>query len=140
MLKKHDVCAVVLGIWAAVVLWLTVLGREVQFSSIKIKPPLESLLSVWKEIQTTGIRGNFFGNVLLFVPFGILFPTICVQRKGISAILAAGVFSILIEIMQLFSRRGCFDLDDVILNIAGAAFGYLLSIYAERYVNKNRPV
>ena len=34
--------------------------------------------------------------------------------------------SLTVEVIQLITRVGCFDVDDMILNTAGAALGYLL--------------
>jgi len=31
-----------------------------------------------------------------------------------------------VEVIQLITKVGCFDVDDMILNTAGAALGYLL--------------
>ncbi len=70
-------------------------------------------------------------NALLFLPAGAL-PLCAFPRWRIAhAILAGTVFSLLIESAQLITRRGIFDVNDLIANILGAALGAL--IYAGLY-------
>lgn len=68
---------------------------------------------------------NLAGNVLVFVPFGVLFPL--VARDGecfFVMLLNAFVFVLGIEVFQLFSAFGAFDVDDLLLNCFGAALGF----------------
>ena len=63
---------------------------------------------------------NLAGNVLAFVPFGFLFPM--VARDGerfFVMLLNAFVFVLGIEVFQLFSAFGAFDVDDILLNCLG---------------------
>lgn len=71
---------------------------------------------------------NLAGNVLVFVPFGFLFPLVAREgEKFFVMFLNAFVFILGIEVFQLFSAFGAFDVDDIFLNCLGAALGY--SIY-----------
>ena len=70
---------------------------------------------------------NFIGNIVLFFPFGFLFP--CLERKKRSLwriLLTALRLITLLEIAQLLTLLGSFDVDDIILNLSGVALGYLL--------------
>lgn len=68
---------------------------------------------------------NLAGNVLVFVPFGFLFPLVVKDgAKFYVMFLNAFVFILGIEVFQLFSAFGAFDVDDIILNCLGAALGY----------------
>lgn len=70
---------------------------------------------------------NLGGNIILFVPFGLLLPWISHVFKSWKYILLAGFsLSLLFEVTQLVLRTGTFDVDDFILNTFGALFGYLL--------------
>ncbi|MEK5476118.1 VanZ family protein [Paenibacillus sp. FSL R5-0407] len=64
---------------------------------------------------------NLIGNIGVFVPFGVLIPLIWGGRllKG-WVLFIVGVF--VLEMTQLLSRRGSFDIDDFILN----SFGFLI--------------
>lgn len=68
---------------------------------------------------------NLAGNILAFVPFGFLFPMVAKEgEKFYVMILNAFVFILGIEVFQLFSAFGAFDVDDILLNCLGAVLGY----------------
>lgn len=63
-------------------------------------------------------------NVIMFVPFGILLPAIWAGARKLPVTLAYGFgFSLLIELSQLLNHRAT-DVDDLIMNTAGALIGY----------------
>jgi glycopeptide antibiotics resistance protein len=68
---------------------------------------------------------NVLGNIVAFVPLGMLVPALGRRLSGPATILGASAFvSISIEVLQwLFARRVA-DVDDVILNVFGALLGY----------------
>ena len=69
---------------------------------------------------------NLFGNVLLLVPLGCLVPLLMKRFDRWRNTVFLGVaVSLLIEVTQLITCRGCFDIDDVILNSAGCWIGWL---------------
>ncbi|MFD3325528.1 VanZ family protein [Streptomyces sp. NPDC058701] len=68
------------------------------------------------------------GNLLLGVPFGVLLPVLVPQARGLARVaVSTTVVMVLVELVQgaLVTGRA-FDIDDVILNTAGALLGYLL--------------
>jgi glycopeptide antibiotics resistance protein len=68
------------------------------------------------------------GNLLLGVPFGILVPVVAPRARGVlRVLLLTAVVMLLVEFAQgaLVTGRA-FDIDDVILNTAGALIGYVL--------------
>jgi glycopeptide antibiotics resistance protein len=72
---------------------------------------------------------NMIGNLLLLFPLGVFLPLVWERfRAGLSVLLTATMVSGLIELIQFGSRYlGSFrtaDIDDVILNTAGALLGY----------------
>lgn len=70
---------------------------------------------------------NLLGNVLLFIPLGLLLPAVCKPMKRFWCFLltaAAGIVAI--EVLQLLSGLGICDIDDLILNLVGALLGYLI--------------
>lgn len=69
---------------------------------------------------------NVFGNTVLFIPFGILFPIIF-NKKHKEVLCAAIIFSLLIEITQFIFALGSTDVDDLIFNVLGAYIGYFVS-------------
>ncbi len=74
------------------------------------------------------IRGaitNLLGNILLFVPLGLLPPLLWSWARKLwkTLLLAAGIMTA-IELLQMFLLVGTCDVDDLILNVTGAAIGY----------------
>ncbi|MEU9162075.1 VanZ family protein [Streptomyces sp. NPDC048424] len=68
------------------------------------------------------------GNLLLGVPFGVLLPVLLPPARGLLRVAAVTVcLMTLVELTQgaLVTGR-VFDIDDVLLNTAGALLGYLL--------------
>lgn len=72
---------------------------------------------------------NLLGNVICFVPFGFLIPTLSknnVLNNFLSVTILAMAFSMLIETTQLIAKVGAFDVDDIILNTFGGLLGYVI--------------
>jgi len=66
-------------------------------------------------------------NILLFVPYGILFPWAFKDARNFLSSLMSGVaISLGIECMQLFTARGFFQIDDILTNTLGTVLGYLV--------------
>lgn len=73
-------------------------------------------------------------NILLFLPFGVLFPLWKpTKATNVFQLLKyAFYFTFCIEFLQLITRIGCFETDDMINNVLGAGIGYLLLCAARR--------
>lgn len=70
---------------------------------------------------------NLVGNVLIFVPFGFGLPYVLQKGRNFFIMLVnVFLFVVGIEVFQLFSAFGAFDVDDILLNCVGAVTGYLL--------------
>ena len=68
---------------------------------------------------------NILGNVIGFIPYGFILPVICRKwRNGFLIVLSGFCLSLCVESIQLVTKVGCFDVDDMILNTLGAALGY----------------
>ncbi|MCI5530629.1 MAG: VanZ family protein [Blautia sp.] len=81
------------------------------------------------KVGTTAFLTNIFGNVLAFIPFGFILPIISEKMRNGFLICISGLeLSLTVECIQLITRVGCFDVDDLILNTLGAALGYLLLV------------
>ena len=68
---------------------------------------------------------NLAGNVAAFIPAGLFLPGLWKRQRnfGIFVLTVLGAVS-LIELAQLFTCLGSCDVDDLILNLAGAALGF----------------
>lgn len=70
--------------------------------------------------------GNLIGNVVAFIPMGYMLPRIFKASKHLLVCMLQGFLFILgIELFQLFSAFGIFDVDDILLNCLGVFLGFL---------------
>lgn len=68
---------------------------------------------------------NLAGNILLFIPTGCMMPmAFPKQKKPLLFLLTCLGLILTVELAQLFSLLGSFDVDDIILNMAGLIIGY----------------
>lgn len=85
------------------------------------------------DVYRIALNGNsvfltqLIGNVLMFVPLGILTP-ICFQRMRtfIRMFFCAFLCSLGIEMTQLCTHTGLFELVDLLNNTLGGAVGYVI--------------
>ena len=71
---------------------------------------------------------NLVGNVITFLPFGLLMPSIWKKLASVLRfVLCMSALIVLIELIQLFTLLGSLDIDDYILNIIGALIGFYIN-------------
>ena len=74
---------------------------------------------------------NIFGNILMFVPTGIILPILYKRLDNFFKVALMGfLISFAIEIFQLPFVERTSDVDDLILNTLGVAIGYVVFIVA----------
>jgi glycopeptide antibiotics resistance protein len=104
-------------------------------SNLNLVPVTNIIYSIRHMMQQHFRWGLLFqntpGNVLLFVPFGLLLPLISKKWRPFYRIFLLGMFcSAAIEGIQYLEKNvGVYrsvDIDDVILNTLGTALGWLL--------------
>lgn len=78
--------------------------------------------------------GNLLGNIIPFIPIGVLLPLLfrSISWKGVLA--AAIAFSFSIEILQFLMQLGSFDVDDILLNTVGVMLGLLLFVLVVKWM------
>ena len=70
---------------------------------------------------------NLVGNVVMFVPLGFFQPYLNAGlRKWYKTLLTTAVLILLVEVVQYVTGLGSCDIDDLILNLAGAWLGYII--------------
>lgn len=67
---------------------------------------------------------NLAGNILPFIPIGLLVPMVWRNMKWPDALAVSVAVGCLMEGMELFFRVGVFDVDDILLNAFGVMLGY----------------
>lgn len=73
---------------------------------------------------------NVVGNVVVFMPFGFFVPSLEKKRRRLffdflKITVLGFLFSLTVETVQLVTKVGCFDVDDLMLNTVGVALGYI---------------
>lgn len=72
---------------------------------------------------------NIVGNIIAFIPFGFLFASLLSYRKGVPWLLTialSALLSAVVELIQFVTGKGSCDVDDIILNTAGGALGFII--------------
>lgn len=78
-------------------------------------------------VSLTGRLVNLAGNVIVFVPFGLLLPLVQERFRSPFLLTLSAIFCILLlETLQMVLRVGSFDVDDLLLNLIGVWSGLLL--------------
>ena len=138
-MKKNTRWKVLFLVYAAVMLWL-LFDRERSLYELDYwsqvqqnlnLEPFHTIKLFWNVLDREEYRAlaivNLVGNVAMFVPLGFFLPTLWKSlRKWWKTWAATLLIMLAVELIQLFTLRGTFDVDDLILNLAGAAIGYVL--------------
>lgn len=119
-------------------------GGRSGISGVSIRFPLPFLQAIIS-LHYGMIANRSVLNVLLFVPFGFLFPRIIEnfsktigKSKPVKwqlVVICGFTVSLLIEISQLVFKFGIFELDDLIKNTMGSFIGYYLY---KRFIINNK--
>ncbi|OIO32418.1 MAG: VanZ family protein [Candidatus Yonathbacteria bacterium CG_4_10_14_3_um_filter_47_65] len=85
--------------------------------------------------------GNVLGNIIVFIPVGILAPFLILKKYEfwgsfkVSLLTSFGI-SLAFEVIQLLTYFGSFDVDDLILNTFGGVLGFFIGyLFVNLYHN-----
>ena len=90
------------------------------------------------EIGSSVFMHNIIGNIVLFIPFGYFVSHIMKSRKPYALLIVSIITSLVIEYTQLLIGR-TFDVDDIILNVVGSLFGFLLYFLIDLFQRHTPP-
>ncbi|WP_017414309.1 VanZ family protein [Clostridium tunisiense] len=118
-----------LGLWSVffiyiiIVLGATIGDRFPGFANVNLH-----LFSSYKDAYNSfSLREwrNIILNILMFAPIGFMLPLIFKKcEKWYITYLTGFVSALFIETLQLISKRGIFELDDIVNNTLGCIIGY----------------
>ena len=91
--------------------------------------PFHTIALYWKLLSRPVFRQsaiiNLVGNVVMFIPLGFLLPKVFSKQNRFYKVLLTTTAAItLVELVQYVTLLGSCDIDDLILNVIGAAIGY----------------
>ncbi len=114
------------------VLCTTIFYREETFEKRYQLYPLWSYTVLYERLLAQLIL-----NVLMFIPIGF-FVGGALKKKRILDVIGIGLaLSFFIELTQLITTRGVFNVDDIIHNVLGCIIGYLCFIFCYTIIHKN---
>lgn len=94
--------------------------------------PLRNNINKFLELGTRdkhevyNFYSNLIGNIALFIPYSIILIVVFNVRDIKKVIISALFVSLVIELLQYSFRLGFADVDDILLNTAGAVIGVLI--------------
>lgn len=126
---------VVLIIWVAAALWITIFGRSSGTVRLPERIPFHSYRELFASGKDEIIRTNFM-NVALFYPAGLLLASLLPEswtncRKILAVGIMLALFSLSIEYVQFSYALGKPEIDDVIHNTIGAILGTIPIVFKE---------
>ncbi|WP_283245061.1 VanZ family protein [Qiania dongpingensis] len=148
-MKKHFSTRAVRSIgWILFIFYLAGLTYFMFFSeslgrtdlSVGYRYNLEPFREIYRCIRYWDVLGplnasmNLIGNIVAFMPFGFILPMLCLSNRRWYIVFLLGLLcSLCIESLQLVTRRGSFDVDDLMLNTLGSLAGYWCFLIAARF-------
>lgn len=101
-------------------------GTEMRYNLVPFTE-IRRFLTYREQLGLRAVFLNVYGNVLGFLPFGLILPLLHRHFRRLPRTVAVCfLFSCGVEVTQLLTRRGSCDIDDMILNTLGGLIGYLL--------------
>lgn len=79
-----------------------------------------------EQLGAFAVFANLAGNILIFVPYGFFISVASRERGFFKTLFFSMGLSLCVEIIQLFTRVGSFDVDDILLNTIGGVLGYIV--------------
>lgn len=111
-------------------------GVEYRYNIVPFKE-IKRFLASTKVLGMRPVLLNLMGNVVVFMPIGYFIPRVLKKEPGvIVSVLLCMEFSLAVEIVQLITKKGCCDVDDVILNTLGGLMGYIVYYFLRRRKRK----
>ena len=96
--------------------------QRLSISNRPIFNPIINLVPFSDGLEISGIL-----NIIFFMPFGFLLPTLWKKYRALLPTLCTGIlFSIIIEIGQLFIPFRASDINDLIMNTIGTICGWAI--------------
>lgn len=129
---KEILWGLLLSIYLVIILGGTILNREIDKEfDIKLIP-FWSYYEVFAKHKKELVL-QMVGNILVFIPLGILLPQGWDRIRNIHWVMLSAVcVSLSLELGQLIFRLGLFEFDDVFHNTLGTVFGYVMWRLATR--------
>lgn len=101
--------------------------REYHYNLVLFKE-INRFIVYRDQLGTFAVFSNLFGNILIFIPFGYFLTMAGKSRSFFKTLFYSMGLSLCVEILQLLTKVGSFDVDDIFLNTIGGVLGFVLFI------------
>ena len=141
--KKHKFnkvqcgAAILLSLYIVVLLYFTVVGR---YSHEEYEYQINFFTSYRWFFQYNGeqVLRQLLINFVMLMPVGFLLPVVIkAKHKYLITMALSLLLTIFIETMQLITKCGSFEIDDIINNFVGAVLGMLLYVLCIKLIKQN---
>lgn len=135
--KVQCFAAILLSFYIVVLLYFTVTGR---YSHEEYEYQINFFTSYRWFFQYNGeqVLRQLLINFVMLIPVGFLLPIIIqAKHKYLITLALSLLLTVFIETMQLITKCGSFEIDDIINNFVGAVIGILLYALCSKLI-KNK--
>lgn len=124
VIKSKRILIVWIVAYLFLILYSTVFGREAQESVSMHLIPFWSIEAIHRGLIETYYEKLY--NIIFFVPYGVMLGMYIQERVIVRSMMVGVITSIGIELLQLITKTGTCETDDVICNTVGSLMGACL--------------
>lgn len=142
--KKHKFnklqcgAAILLSLYIVVLLYFTVTGR---YSHEEYEYKINFFTSYRWFFEHNGeqVLRQLLINLVMLMPVGFLLPAVInAKHKYLITLALSLLLTVFIETMQLITKCGAFEVDDIINNFVGAVLGMLIYMLFSRIIQNRK--
>lgn len=94
--------------------------------NLELLKEIRRFITYREQLGMFAVLANLLGNILIFVPYGFFISMASRSRGFFKTFFFSMGLSLCVETVQLFTRVGSFDVDDILLNTIGGVLGYIV--------------
>ena len=142
--KKHKFnkvqcgAAILLSLYIVVLLYFTVVGR---YSHEEYEYQINFFTSYRWLFNSNGeqVLRQLLINFVMLMPVGFLLPVVInAKHKFLFTMALSLLLTVFIETMQLITKCGSFEIDDIINNFVGAVIGMLIYMLLNKIIQNRK--
>ena len=130
--------AILLSLYIVVLLYFTVTGR---YSHEEYEYQINFFTSYRSFFKYNGeqVLRQLLINLVMLMPVGFLLPVVInAKHKYLITMALSLLLTVFIETMQLITKCGSFEIDDIINNFVGAVLGMLIYMMLNNIIQKRK--
>lgn len=121
--------------------WYGRVGTTAEYRyNLELFKEIKRFMDYREELGLFAVCTNLLGNIFIFVPYGFFVAMASRYRGFGKTFFYSFGLSFCVEIFQLVTRVGSFDVDDILLNTLGGVIGYIVFVIFGRITRRKRNV